>query len=288
MRTMLARTCLLASLASPALISPAALLPALAQSDMKTQQVTETRGSVTINWTEGLIQVTGSGSPPDRGNLHQRRLMAERQALTDAFRQLAEVTQSLRVDAETLVRDYTLESPMLKEQVSNLVKNAQRLDTRYLDNGTIEVDLALKLYNSSGLNGILQPQKHIVPPPPVTLEADPQPGDYTGVIVDCRGLGLEAALSPAILAQSGGELYLSELPFDPDYVINQGIVGYAHSLSQARQNRRVGSKPLIIKGLSTSGAYRADVIISDIDTRRLLGLEAQGKVLSQAKVIFVL
>lgn len=288
MRTMLARTCLLLTLASLALISPAPLLPALAQSDMKTQQVTETRGAVTINWTEGLIQVTGSGSPPDRGNLHQRRLMAERQALTDAFRQLAEVTYSLRVDAETVVRDYTLESPMLKEQVGNLIKNAQRLDTRYLDNGTIEVDLVLKLYNSSGLNGILQPQKHIVPPPPVTLEADPRPGDYTGVIVDCRGLGLEAALSPAILAQSGGELYLSELPFDPDYVINQGIVGYAHSLSQARQNRRVGNKPLIIKGLSTSGAYRADVIISDIDTRQLLGLEAQSKVLSQAKVIFVL
>ena len=288
MRTMLARTCLLLTLASLALISPAPLLPALAQSDMKTQQVTETRGAVTINWTEGLIQVTGSGSPPDRGNLHQRRLMAERQALTDAFRQLAEVTYSLRVDAETVVRDYTLESPMLKEQVGNLIKNAQRLDTRYLDNGTIEVDLVLKLYNSSGLNGILQPQKHIVPPPPVTLEADPRPGDYTGVIVDCRGLGLEAALSPAILAQSGGELYLSELPFDPDYVINQGIVGYAHSLSQARQNRRIGNKPLIIKGLSTSGAYRADVIVSDIDTRQLLGLEAQSKVLSQAKVIFVL
>lgn len=288
MRTMLARTCLLVSLASLALISPAPLLPAQAQSDMKTQQVTETRGAVTINWTEGLIQVTGSGSPPDRGNLHQRRLMAERQALTEAFRQLAEATYALRVDAETVVRDYTLESPLLKEQVSNLVKNAQRLDTRYLDNGTIEVDLVLKLYNSSGLNGILQPQKHTVPPPPVSLEADPRPGDYTGVIVDCRGLGLEAALSPAMLSQSCGELYLSELPFDPDYVINQGIVGYARSLAQARQNRRVGSKPLIIKGLSTSGAYRADVVISDPDTRQLLGLEAQSKVLSQAKVIFVL
>lgn len=288
MRTMLARTCLLATLASFALLSPHTLWPAQAQSDMATQQVTETRGAVTIHWTEGLVRVTGSGSPPDRGNMHQRRLMAERLAITDALRQMADVISGLRVNSETIVRDYTLESTLLKEQVSTLIKNAQRLDTRYLDDGTIEVDLAVKLYNSSGLNGILQPQKHILPPPPVTLDADPRPGDYTGVIVDCRGLGLDPALSPAILAQSGGELYLSELPFDPDYVINQGVVGYARSLSQARQSQRVGNKPLIIKGLNSSGAYRADVVISDADTRQLLGLEVQHKVLSQAKVIFVL
>jgi len=287
MLTKLVRTaCVMASLAL--LVTPQPL-PVQAQvNDMKTPQVTEAIGAVTINWTTGVILVTGVGSPPDRGTLSQKRLMAERLATTDAYRQLSEVVNNLRVNAETLVRDYTLESAVLKTHVSNLVKNAQRLDTRYLDDGTIEVDMSVALYSSNGLSGILQPQKHVVPPPPVTLEADPKPGDYTGVIVDCRGLGLEAALGPAMLSQKGGELYISELPIDPDFVLNQGIVGYASSLAQARQNRRVGSKPLIIKGLNTSGNFRTDVVISEPDTRQLLGLEAKFKILSQAKVIFVL
>ena len=255
--------------------------------DMKVQRVTETRGNVTIDWSEGVVRVVGIGSPPDRGNLSQKQLMAERSATSDAYRQLTDAIQGIRVDSETIVRDYVMESDTLKKYLQALIRGAQKIDQRYLDDGTIEVELAVKLYAVKGLSGILQPQKHLTPPLPVKEEPSRNPGDYSGVIVDCRGLGLSPAMSPALMSQTGGEVYLGTVNVEPDFVITQGIVGYAHSLAQARQNVRVGANPLIIKGLSATGSFRTDVIISKEDVRQILGLDAANGTLRQARVIFV-
>ncbi|PKL77986.1 MAG: hypothetical protein CVV27_04155 [Candidatus Melainabacteria bacterium HGW-Melainabacteria-1] len=289
-RWFLTTACLLAGLAVSVPVLPVTA-QAPANTDMKTEHVIEKIGSVAIDWSEGVVRVTGTGTPPDRGNLNQKRLMAERTATADAYRQLAEAIHGIRVNSETIVRDYVSESDTIKTYVNALIKGAQRLDTRYLDDGTIEIDMVIKLYSNTGLSGVLQPQKHVVPPPPVTLEAHTDNTDFTGIIVDCRGLGLEPAMSPAIVSQAGGEVYLGNIEFQKDMmstVINEGIVGYAHSLQQARQNRRVGSKPLIVKGLSAAGNFRTDVVVSEVDTKQLLGIDQQHKLLSTARVIFVL
>lgn len=256
--------------------------------DMKADHVIESFGSVSIDWSEGTIKVTGVGSPPDRGEAVQKRLMAERMATADAFKQLEKIIAEIRVNSETLVRDYTSESENLKTYVNALIKGAQKMDQRYLDDGSIEVDLTVKLYSNAGLSGVIQPQKHVVPPIPVSLKADDKADEYTGIIVDCRGLGLEPAMSPAILSISGGELYLGELEIKPDFVINEGVVGYAHSLVQARQIKRVGLKPLVIKGLNATGTFSTDVVVSEVDTKQLLSLNEKFKLLQDAKVVFVL
>ncbi|MGV3525359.1 MAG: LPP20 family lipoprotein [Candidatus Sericytochromatia bacterium] len=276
--------CVLAAVATLTFLSPAGAQ----YQDMKAERVIENVGSVAIDWSEGVVRVTGVGTPPDRGQLMQKRLMAERSATADAYRQLETAIHGIRVNGETLVRDYVGESDTIKTYVTSLIKGAQKMDQRYLDDGTIEIDMVVKLYSPSGLSGALQPQKQQFPPPPVALEADAAPGDYTGLIVDCRGLGLEPAMSPGILSQAGGELYLGQLPVDPDFVISQGIVGYARTLQQARQDKRVGSKPLIVKGLSATGNFRTDVIVSEADTKQLLGLDKHHSLLKQSKVILVL
>jgi hypothetical protein len=277
--------CVLASLS---LLAPLPFAFAADSEDMKIEHVIETVGTVDIDWSEGVVRVTGTGTPPDRGPLPQKRMMAERTATTNAYRELARAIDGIRVNSETLVRDYTSESSSTKTYVNALIKGAQKLDQRYLDDGTIEIDMAIKLYSTTGLSGVLQPQKHIVPPPPVTVEAKADPGDYTGVIVDCRGLGLSPAMSPAIVSQGGGEVYVGNHEIKPEFVINQGIVGYARSLSQARQDRRIGDKPLIIKGLNATGNFHTDVVISENDTKHLLGLDKAQDVLKGSKVIFVM
>jgi hypothetical protein len=268
----------------------ATLTPPEAQAQTKaaTESVVDNVGSVAIDWTQGIVRVTGAGAPPDRGSAAHKRLMAERAATADAYRQLAEAINGVRVDAETLVRDYVTESDVIRTKVNALIKGAQKVNTRYLSDGSIEVDMVVKLYNQAGLSGVIQPQKNRVPPPPVELKPEPQPGEYTGIIIDCRGLGVQAAMSPAILNQSGGEVYIGNLPVDPDFVVNNGIVGYSKSLNDARQNARVGKNPLIIKALNVSGRHKADVVISEKDSRILLGLQASYQVLEKAKVLFVL
>ncbi len=259
--------------------------------DMKVEHVMQkvgTNNEVQIDWSEGVVRVTGRGTPPDHGPVQQKRLMAERSATSHAFRELTNAIYDIRVNSDTIVRNYTEESETTKSYINSLIKGAQKLDQRVLDDGTVEIDMAVKLYSTTGISGVLQPQKHLVPPPPVELEADPTPGNYTGVIVDCRGLGMQAALRPAIVSQKGGEVYLGQLQVKPDFVINQGVVGYARSLSQARQDARVGELPLVIKGLNATGSFRTDVVISEKDTQQLLGLDKINQILSASKVILVM
>ena len=264
---------------------------ALAQSEIKQNTprgVIENVGGVQIHWSEGVIRVTGVGAPPDRGNLSQKRLLAERAALSDAYRQLTEALNGVKVNAETIVRDYIIESDIIKTKVTGLIQGAQKVDQRYLSDDSVEVDMILKLHGKEGLNGILQPQKNHAPPPTSELKPEKIETLWTSVIVDCRGLNVKPAMSPAILAQSGGEVYIGNLKIDPDFVIEEGIVSYSRSLMDARVNKRAGRKPLIIKAVSGSGTFRTDVIIEDKDGEILLGLQKQFKLLEKAKVIFVL
>lgn len=252
------------------------------------QTVQENMGNVTIDWSEGLIRVTGVGTPPDRGYAAQRRLMAERAAMADAYRQLAEAIQGVRVDAETIVKDHITESDTLRIKVNALIRGAQKTDRRFLPDGSVEVDMMVKLYGQQGLSGILQPQKNPAPPPPVELKPILSNEDYTGLIVDCRGLDLQPAMSPALLNLSGGELFIGNLPIDPDYVINHGIVAYSTSLNEARRHERAGKSPLIVKAVGVSGNFKTDAVLAEKETQQVLGLEEKHKILSQARVIFVL
>lgn len=240
-----------------------------------------------IDWTTGVIKVTGSGAPPDRGSVAQKRLMAERAAIADAYRQLAEIINGVRVDSETVVKDFVTESDVIKTQVSAFIKGAQKVGKRYLSDGSVEVDMVVKLYGDSGLTKILEPQKQKTTPPPPKVEPVPVSENYTGVIIDCRNLKLQPAMSPAILDKDGGEIYIGKLPIDPDKVINEGIVAYTSSMEQAKQSKRAGSNPLIIKAIKISGNFKSDVVIENKDAQTLLGANEKTKILDKANVVLL-
>lgn len=272
-----------------------------------------------VNWTSGTLTVTGSGSPPDRGPLGTRRLLAERAAVVDGYRQLAELIHGVRVDAETVVKDFTLESDTIRTQVSALVRGAERVDTRYLADGAVEVDLQVRLHGPASLFAAVEFNRKIAKPavlpaqqpatavdapiaaPPTDEKpkaasvtapgpAAPRSGKaYTGVIVDCREVGLQPAMSPTILDEQGQELYVGHLPIDADHVINVGIVGYATGLEAAKAAKdRVGDHPLVIKAQKAQGSYKADVVLSNADARTLLDAANGTNLLTQSRVLFVL
>lgn len=250
----------------------------------------QTIAGVDIDWTDGLIRVTGYGHPPDRGNATQKRLLARRAAMADGFRRMLDALYRIHVDSETLVKDFVQESKLIKNQINELIKSAQKVDQRVLPSGLVEVDMVIKLYSEmKGLSGIIQPQKKRISPIPLDLKPRTVDDDYTSVIVDCRGLGMVPAMRPAIIDQdSGGQLYVGSHSLQPSVVLEKGLVTYARSLNQARRTSRAGYNPLIIRGLRGSGLFKTDVTISEKDVRMILGVEENTQVLSMSKVIFVI
>jgi hypothetical protein len=97
-------------------------------------------------WAEQYVRSTGSGVPPSNvTDPEQARLLAERAAEIDAKRNLIEKIHGIRIDSSTYVRDYVTQHDEVDARLNALLRGAQRVDTRYLEGGLIEVDIEAPL-----------------------------------------------------------------------------------------------------------------------------------------------
>lgn len=255
----------------------------------KSSTIQKINDDATIDWSKNVVKVTGTGAPPDRGNAAQKRLMAMRAAKADALRQLLEVIQGVHVNSETVVRDFVTESDVIKTQVEGLVKGAEQVgEPRYMSDGSVEVDYQIKIFGNESIASVIKPEQQPDNTPPTKITAPEAQVSYTSVIIDCKGLGVQPAMSPSLLDSDGGEIYYGNLPVDPDFVINEGIVSYATSMSEAKKNVRAGANPLILKGLKVEGLFKADVTVSNDDAKKLIGANEKSDFLKSSKVIMVI
>jgi len=101
------------------------------------------------------------------------------------------------------------------------------------------------------------------------------------------GLGAVTAMAPKVLDEGGNDVY-GEAFISRDYAVQQGVVGYAKSVDQAKGNERVGSNPLILKAIKASGKAAADVVISNTDAGKLKDTSIDFGFLKECRVIIVL
>lgn len=70
------------------------------------------------------------------------RLMAERAALVDAYRNLAETVKGIKITGQTYVRDFVAESDYVQTSLDTFIKGAKQASPyRYLPGGEVEVDV---------------------------------------------------------------------------------------------------------------------------------------------------
>lgn len=244
-----------------------------------------------INWTEGVIQATGIGAPPEEFyGKPQARPMALRAAQLDAYRKLLEVTRGVRVDSQTLVEDYTVKSDVIRTQVEGMVKGAQIVKKEYLSDGSVEVTLQVSLHG--GFAQLILPSEiqHVekLRPIPETPYAPASGGRvYTGLIIDAKGLGARPAMSPKIVDEKGKEVYGSAY-VSREFAVQQGMSGYARDLTAAHENPRVTNDPLIVKGLRAQGPGKCDIVISNADAAKILSSSENLSFLQKCRVMVVL
>lgn len=70
------------------------------------------------------------------------RLMAERAALVDAYRNMAETVKGIRISGSTYVRDFVAESDYVQTSLDTFIKGARQVGPyRYLPGGEVEVEI---------------------------------------------------------------------------------------------------------------------------------------------------
>ena len=106
-------------------------------------------------------------------------------------------------------------------------------------------------------------------------------GGYTGLIVDCSGLGLKPAMSPVIKNDLGQPIY-GYKNLDYDKVVTNGMAGYTSDLSRAA---RAGSNPLVVRAIRLDGGVNP--VLSTADANRVLIENGATGFLDKTNVVFV-
>ena len=107
-------------------------------------------------------------------------------------------------------------------------------------------------------------------------------GDYTGLIVDCRGLELQPVMSPVIENVNGTKIY-GHKNLDIDRVIREGMADYSVDLENVN---RAGSNPLVVKAVSAKN-FNSNPVLNIPDSNRVLIENYATKFLSDLKVVFL-
>lgn len=250
--------------------------------------------------TGGVIRVEGVSGVGQSFAL--KRIAAK----VDAQRLLAEQIHGVQIDSNTTVENAIVTSDVVKASVSGVVKGAREVSCTTDEYGYVHVVMELPLYG--GANSLAAavipnvPQQGFLPPSDI-IPVDTKPaapavttnpnqatvgnlygatGQYTGLIVDCSGLGLQTAMAPALYTDGKKVVYGLE-NFSHEQIINRGYVGYSNSASSGVQ--RAGSNPMIVKAQSVEHFFNP--VISKDDAAKILAENQMNGFLSTGNVVFV-
>lgn len=97
-------------------------------------------------WVPIVLRATGGGAPPETSvNPAQARLMTERAAKMDAYRNLLEQAYGVSIRSNSKVRDFVLQNDTIRSRVEAYIRGAKVIDTRYNADGGVEVEMEVTL-----------------------------------------------------------------------------------------------------------------------------------------------
>lgn len=247
-----------------------------------------------VDWDSRVITVTGMGAAqPNAMNPAQARMMARRAAVADGYRQLAEVVKGVNVDSETTVENMMVTSDVIKTKVSGLIQGARVVAEQVVPGGGYEVTMQMPMFGgNNSLASAVMPAAQAAPeafPAPASngssaadAPAGHAEGVYTGLVVDCRGLGLKPIMSPVIKNEQGSPIYGFK-NLDYDKVIQYGMASYSNDPANVA---RAGAHPLVVKAVRVEN-HNGYPVISLSDANKVLIENGATHFLDATCVVFI-
>lgn len=241
-----------------------------------------------IDWSNGIIEVVGGASPPERpDDTALARAVARKEAVNTARKNLFELVGGVRIDSRTIIKDLIIQNRIILKRVREFVHKSQVVDISYLSNGAVQATVSMKLMGSFA--------ELILPESIKTIRPILQPGhlnhekriDYTGLILDCRGSKIEPAIMPRILDEDGSEIY-GPAYASREYAVQQGLSAYMKDLKAAWSYPRVAGNPIVIKGIGSAKSAPCDIVISNADAQHIRRAASNLSFLQKCRVLVVL
>jgi hypothetical protein len=231
-----------------------------------------------INWSTRTAMVKGIGTPgiTDDGQSPVSPSDILEAARINAQANLLETISAIRINAISRIADRMTQSSDFSDGLVSLVQNAVITHQEYLSDGTVEIELTMKL--SGGFAQFVLPEEirqvdsitattNVTEKPAApSIETDGKP--YSGLIIDAVGIGAEPSLVPLIVDESGETVYGPAF-VSREFAVSRGMTGFSATIEAARNDQRVGDRPMIVKAIRTHFTGNTDLVISNTDAARL-------------------
>ena len=222
---------------------------------------------------EGVVYADGKKAPNA-----MRRI-----AIMDAYRYLAEQVDTIYVSANSTVKNMCDLDEEINTKVETALRGAKVISVKRDKDGSFHAIVRLYTHGGTGTlaSAVLKENVEIedFPPPKFTNIVSV---NYTGLIIDCRGKNLSAAIAPAIKSADGTEVYAYK-NIGYQTAVNSGMVAYSTSVDSGVE--RAGASPLVIKAVNVSG--NCDVVVSAEDADKILASNQSANFLGNCAVVLV-
>lgn len=270
-------------------------------------------GKGRINYDAGIVKAIGMGAiarPTIKKSRAQDVLDAREAAVADALRNLSMAISRVRVTSSTRVENYILKSDEIRVRIDTIIRGATVVEEKVLPTSAVyRVVLQVRLTGPDSLLDAIEAAEAnarraavaeggVRPDPLMGSVTRPAPSpfspgmpapdgaEYTGLIIDCRGLRVVSIPAPKLYDDGGREVY-GTIRVSPEYVNEVGIVGYPRSMDAARRSSRAGDRPLVIRALRVSDGSRFHPVISRRDAERARQANESGHFFERTAVIFL-
>jgi hypothetical protein len=234
-----------------------------------------------VNWTTGVVQSRGQASPAASGKAtFQQHQTVYRQATQAARQRLFETIAQLRYDATQTVAEVLQQAGERQRRLEALVAEAEVIQTRYGERGMVESTVQLALFGP--VTALLFPELSA----PLAAAEPASDGVYTGIVIDARGLALQAALFPRIVDEQGQPVY-DFMRADADLAARRGYIAYASTAAEVQAKSRVGEHPLLVRARRVAGEERVDLVLRQSDAMQLQGDDETRQLLRQCRVLIL-
>lgn len=214
--------------------------------------------TATVDWNAQTVTVEGAATTRTGLTQAQAYLQGKAAATADAQRLLAVALAGVRVDAQTTVKDFELQSDDIAARVSAIVRGQiigePRVERMPDGSSLVFVKMTASLGSATNLLKILTPRP---PAPRITVNVtnvnvvnvvQPAPSArFTGLIIDARGTAFSPCLLPRIYSTDGGLLW----SYNALNIREEGVSGYARSIWEAQHmTERGGHRALTVQALA--------------------------------------
>ena len=250
-----------------------------------------------INWVDGYIGAIGEGTATPSGNKLKDELRALRTATLMAQRSLLETVKGVRIDSQTKVENKMVQDDVINTRIEGTIRGAEIVKQNVRWEGDIPIatvelriclgglgacnseksiisalDLDQKTEQANGpgqgLNDIVIKQQTTAQKFQDIVYNSTRP--VTGVIFNLRGLFFERVILPIVITIGDGNKSItvySVKSVEPQVIRTFGVVRYADTTGQARQNPHLGDNAIVVP---VDGVTKENMIIIGLNAARII------------------